>query len=80
MVEVQESDEVPLTFAELFRNLTIFPDNLISAFDAFLFTELESFEAGILQVSIDAFYRSRRVDHAGIEFINFSRQGFIFLL
>lgn len=43
-VEVQEINEVTLTLAELFRNLAILSDNLISTFDAFLFAEPESFK------------------------------------
>lgn len=52
MGEVQESDEVSLAFAKLFRDFAILTNHFISTFDTFLFTEPEAFEAGIFQVGM----------------------------
>ena len=41
MIEVQECDKVPFSFAEIFSDLIIFPDDFISAFDSFFFAEQE---------------------------------------
>ena len=45
MIEVQERDKVPFSFAEIFSDLIIFPDDFISAFDSFFFAEPEAFKA-----------------------------------